>query len=134
MREAGARPVADGSALLAIELEITASNPSTRTVYLLPNYWRATGMRVGARPDAVDWVTFGNQQVASRAPNLVGNNYVVNAANMVAFGSVMPDTSLKPGETVSLTYVFYVRDGEYDMIDVETVVPTASTEGSVDIT
>jgi hypothetical protein len=134
VREAGARPVADGSALLAIELEITASNPSSRTVYLLPNYWRATGMRVGERPEAADWVAFGNQQVAARAPNLVGHHYAVNAANMVAFGSVMPDTSLKPGETVSLTYVFYVRDGEYDMIDVETVVPTASGEGSVDIT
>jgi hypothetical protein len=134
VREAGARPVADGPALVAIELEITATNPSSRTVYLLHNYWRATGLRVGARDASVDWVAFGNQQVASRAPSLAGDNYVVNSATMVAFGSVMPDTSLKPGESVSLTYVFYVREGEYDLIDVETVVPTASNEGSVDIT
>lgn len=134
VREAGARSVANGPALLAIELEITATNPSTRTVHVLNNYWRATGMRVGARDASVDWIAYGNQQVAARAPNLAGNNYVVNAAEMVAFGSVMPDSSLKPGESVSLTYVFYVRDGEYDLIDVETVVPTASNDGGVDIT
>lgn len=137
VREAGARPVAEGSrggALLAIELDITASNPSTRTVHILSNYWRATGMRVGERDASIDWIEFANQQVEARAPNLLGHQYVVNGAQMVAFGSVMPDTSLKPGESVSLTYVFYVREGEFDLIDVETVVPTASTEGSVEVT
>ena len=133
VREAGVRTSSDGRRLLALELEITASNPSPRTVHVLASYWRATGMRVGSRAANVNWLEHANQALASRAPLTLGEGYMVTAANMVAVGSVMPDTSLKPGESVSQTYVFYVPDGEFDMIDVETVVPTASTENAVDI-
>lgn len=134
VREAGVRTSSDGRRLLALELEITASNPSTRTVHVLSNYWRATGMRVGSRSANVDWMQYANQSLASRAPLTLGDDYMVTGASMVAVGSVMPDTALKPGESVSQTYVFYVPDGEFDMIDVETVVPTVSRENVVDIT
>jgi hypothetical protein len=134
VREAGRSPTQpEEQGLLAIELEVTASNPSTRTVYLLSNYWRATGVKVAPRADGFDWVAAANQHIDSRTPGAAGEHYRLFSGTLVASGSVMPDTELKPNESVSRSYVFYVAQGEYDLLDVESVVPSVSRKDTIAI-
>ena len=59
VKEAGSKSTTSKSneELQAIELAITAKNPSTRTVYLLPNCWFASGIKIWPKSASEDtWV------------------------------------------------------------------------------
>jgi hypothetical protein len=135
LQELGARQMSapDGAVLVAVEIEITANNPSSRTVYILPNYWRAMGYRVGQRPPALAWLDAANAGIRDRARAGAGEHYAFASGALVASGSVVPDMELRPGESLSRSYVFYVPQGAYDLIDVETVVPSTSRPNGIDL-
>lgn len=136
VRPAGVRPSLtgpDGRPLLAIELEVTASNPSTRTVYVLPSYWVAHGINVAPRPASLDWVGLANAGIRDRVIGAAGEHYGFARTTLVASGAAIPDTELKPNESVTRSFVFYVPEGAYDLLDVESVLPSASENNAVDI-
>lgn len=134
VHRAGVRPVANSGEppLLAIELDVTATNPSTRTVYVLPNYWIATGLRVSGQGDRA-WVQSANNAVAQRGPVASGEHYQIASSQAVAFGSLIPDSALMPNERATRSYVFYVPDGAYDLIDIQSALPSVSQPNSADV-
>jgi hypothetical protein len=136
VRPAGVRPSLtgpDGKPLLAIELEVTATNPSTRIVYILPSYWVAHGINVAPRPLSIDWIPLANDGIRNRAIGAAGEHYGFVRTTLVASGSAIPDTELKPNESVTRSFVFYVPEGAYDLLDVESVLPSASRNHAMDI-
>jgi len=70
----GAAP-ADGKNLQAIELAVSARNPSASTIYLCENYWAAWGLSITAAKDGTeankDWPQEMIQQINAKNPTLV---------------------------------------------------------------
>lgn len=124
----------NGAPLLAIELGVTVTNPSTRIVYLLSNYWVATGVRIGEQTDDRTWIETANAATEQRRPISGGEHYRLQSGSVVAMGSLAPDTQLKPNESVTRSYVFYVPEGAYDMIDVQSSLPSVSRAEAAQIT
>jgi len=124
---------ASGERLLAIELKITASNPSTRTIYILDNFWIARGVDIGPLPSDADWIGYANAETDDRNANFVGRHYAMTDTQAVAFGSIAPDESLKPNESVTHSYVFYVPEDAYDLLEIEALLPTITRRGAFEM-
>lgn len=132
LKKIGAKAVRKAD-LVAIEMRISATNPSSRTVYLFPTYWIANGYRIAPAVEqdesavmkAVTEVIKSNQHVYRFAN--------AESATVLAGGALFPDTQLKPGETVARTVVFYAPPDRYDLVDVETAIPTAQDMRGIEL-
>jgi hypothetical protein len=119
--------------LEAIELTVTASNPSSRTIYLLANSWLAYGYKVTAFDDTDEeegvWLKTIPEAISAMSSTVVqGKHYKRDDGTLLALGNVFRDSLLHPNEKVSATYVFHVPQGMYDYIHIEVDIPTASRE------
>jgi len=141
VKEAGFRTATGGKSseqLEAIELMITAMNVSTRTVYLLSNYWAAWGTKVGAPQiaEAKAWLQTVEKQTSKGEDSYgtVGRHYEMKDGTLVAWSNVFPKTYLLyPKESVSRSFLFYVPKGEYDLIEVDVGIPTASVSNVAEV-
>lgn len=102
-REAGfeSKPGAEGTDPSRLRLRVIATNPSSRTLYLLPSVWWATGMQrmpAGAGPSFESEANAVLRDVpavqAERGQTLV-------STGVVATGRLFIDDQILPGETVS---------------------------------
>ena len=119
----------EGKDLEAIELVITARNPSNRKVYLLPNYWVALGVTIKSRPQSEDWLK-GAPDLMNKNQFLGGRHYELSKSTMVAMGSAFMDELSNPNKSLSRSFVFYVPRGVYDMLEVDAFLPTVTKEDS----
>jgi len=126
----------DNARLIAIELTVSANNPSSREVYLLPNYWVAYGIQIGPPADPVQWQEHASERIDARQEADGGRYYAVRHIQLVGGSVVFPDDVLHPGERVSRSTVFYVPADTFDVLEVTTFMPNASdSQGlSVDYT
>ena len=112
--------------LEAIELEVTARNPSTRPIYLLENLWIAYGVKIGP-PEGKDWLEVMEKQINGDHQIVGGEHYVAKHPIPVAAGNVFTDDGLQPNEKVVRTFVFYVPQGVYDYVEVD-ALPTVAED------
>jgi hypothetical protein len=127
--------------LEAIQLSITATNVSSRNVYLLSNYWDAWAGKVttGSKSDD-EWLETINkiQSIQASGGFLLapyGKYYHIESFERIAWGNVFPVSYfLYPKETVSASIVFFVPKGNYDLVHVEVHIPTTENRKNVDLT
>jgi hypothetical protein len=116
--------------LIPVQFRVSAKNPSTREIYLLPSVWMATVTKIS--PGANDIgdvpaITSSNEQTVAQRHAAVTENVII------AFGGLVEDDSLKPNEVTTRTFILYVPPNEYDSIDLLTIVPTIAEKGRVDL-
>src|SRR5262249_26078481 len=130
VREAGitVRAAAEARNLEAIELVITARNPSSSTVYLCTNYWAAWAAKTSASTQDTekdeDWLEFVTKAINSRITTIGGRHYNIDQPTLVSAGSIFDDVGLRPNEKISATFIFYVPQDFYDLIMVHVELPT----------
>jgi hypothetical protein len=119
--------------LVAVEMVISAENPSSREVYLLPSAWVAYGYRV-TTADGHSMPENGTTIAsdASRNYYLERHSALADRA-MVATGGLFSDEFLKPKERIERTIMFHVPSGAYDLLEVYTVMPTAARAGGIEL-
>lgn len=110
--------------LIGVEMRISAINPSTRDVYLLPSAWFAYGIVDRASDDLPT-------ETAALVLNAHSGGYILKhavpaEASLVAVGSLLPDDALRPNEKAVHTEIIYVPAGKYDRIMVQGTLITAS--------
>jgi hypothetical protein len=105
--------------LTALEVTITAANPSTRPVFLLPSFWVASGIRIGPPESARAWRQSVSQNVERRTTTEAGAYYDIAQREIAAANSVLAATALQPGERVARVAVFYVPADTFDMTEIE---------------
>jgi hypothetical protein len=112
--------------LTAVEMKISATNPSTREIHLLPSAWIAQAMRIdGAEKDETNFADATAN--ALRDPR---NIYTVQRhaerkdSTIVAAGFLFADEGLRPNEAITRTIIFYVPRDEYDLINVTAKMPS----------
>jgi hypothetical protein len=121
-----------GKAFEAIELVVNARNPSAKTIYLLPNHWVAWGFKIDTVPKEDEnpekWLENANDLINSMEAWSVGKHYRTDDGTLVAMGSAIEYTSLRPNEQVSETHVFHVPQGVYDLVEVAVDLPYTPKE------
>lgn len=116
---------AAGQANLELELEITASNTSSRNLYLLPSVWQLKGIRLqqnGEDPDFADRATevlvlLGPQDRAERfAPAEPGRT--------LSTGWLFLDDVIHPGEKLSRNLLLRLPARRYQAASFDLLIPT----------
>ena len=131
LKKIGTKPTLS-SELVAIEMRASATNPSTRTVYLFPTYWMARGYRIvpmdrGEKAIKQDFI----QALKSRTE--VYRYAGADSYSVLAGGMLFEDNYLKPGETIGRTLIFYAPPQKYDLVDVETYIATAEDMRGIEL-
>lgn len=119
----------DEKRLLAVELKVTASNPSSREIVLLPSAWVAYGYKVvpiNKRPNFNDQANAYLSYSQIRRDKFLVRHAFVPPSSVVAVGSLFSDEYLRPHETVTRTLIFHVPPTEYDMLDTIVSIPSAT--------
>jgi hypothetical protein len=116
--------VVDEKSLIAVEMQASASNPSTRKVYLLPNYWVVYGIRI--RPEASE--TFNEQAYDKIGDFTIEKHNERTSDDVVAIGIMFFDGVLNPGEKIVRKLVIHVPPNKYDLLHAYTHIPTSTKE------
>ncbi|MGA9754484.1 MAG: hypothetical protein WBV23_05005 [Desulfobaccales bacterium] len=115
----------NGKKFEAIEMKISAQNPSSRIIYLYPNKFIAYGFKVIQKDYNIP------KQIPDQQDNfcsLITKHYSLSQSSIIAIADFIPDFFLKPGEKVGRDLIFLVPKGEYDMLQVIGYIPTAADE------
>ena len=120
--------------LTPVEVTVKASNVSTKTIYLLANYWDASAAQVlPSTPDAdgTAWLGPVNAEQELLLKNgqpdykLPGRFYAFAHRDRVGWGNLFPTTYvLHPKEEISATTLFYLPAGFYNMVHIEVLIAT----------
>lgn len=119
--------------LVAVELSVKATNPSSRTVYLLPSAWVARGYTVQATDTRKDFPTSAGKNIAENKIRPVEKYVSESNSTAVAAGRVFADTELKPNETITRRIVFHVPPSPYNAVEVFTCIPSTSARQGIGV-
>lgn len=117
---------------VAVEMRISATNPSPRQVYLLSSAWVAFGY-VDSASDGALFAEDAERALNAHEEHDAQRHERVTQSTVVAVGDLFADKTLKPNETVTTTQVIYVPPGRYDRIEVYTAIPTTKKKGGFDL-
>jgi hypothetical protein len=113
--------------LNAIEAKLSATNPSSREVHLLPSAWIAYGIKIA--PSDISPAEFAAKaalDLRDSAVRGIHKHVKRESTSVVAVGRLFGDTMLKPSETMTRTIVLYVPKSTYDLLDLTAHMPTAA--------
>jgi hypothetical protein len=122
----------NGKGLVPIEVKVSARNPSSRTVYLLPSAWIAWGSKIVSttQPKPIrDFKITGDtddRRIELHVSN--GEREVVGVGRLF-----QRDDSLRPGEIITRTLIIYVPPNEYNEVAVRTILQTVVKENALDL-
>jgi hypothetical protein len=117
------------SSLVPVEMKITATNPSSKEAFLLPNVWLALGKKISPR-DSTLFAADVNAALGS-PDHYAEQGEQVKFFEVVAAGRLFGDYSLKPGESATRTIIFHVPAKKYDQLSLVAEIPTTSEPNRV---
>ncbi len=122
--------------LVAIEMKVTAKNPSSRTVHLLPSAFIVWGHNVARRD--IDMDNFIKEickiSISSlKTCNYNGFHFTRVKSSMIAIGRLLEDEFLRPNELVENCFTFFLPQGGYDMLQANIVIPCAKDKSGLNL-
>jgi hypothetical protein len=119
-----AAAAASHDGLVAVELSVKATNPSSRSVFLPPSAWIARAYRVAPARARGDFPRAASG-IVGQASLRPFEKYVETVhSEAVAAGRLFGDDVLKPNETIARRIVFHLPPAHYDAVEVYTCVPS----------
>lgn len=94
------RPEVGGTGPPRLRLRVIATNPSSRTLYLLPNVWWASAMQMQADPSR-SFEIAANAVLRDPSVLQAERGAELVSAGVVATGRLFIDDQIQPGETLS---------------------------------
>jgi hypothetical protein len=119
----------ENKSLIAVEMRVSATNPSPREVYLLPSAWIVYGHKIGVLRERRAFTEEAITALNSGQGIYVEKHSAPVTTSVVAIGSLFADDVLKPNEAATRTVVFHVPPGRYDWLDVQAIMPTMAKKG-----
>ena len=116
--------------LTAVQLNVSATNPRTREIHLLPSAWIARGVRIrAAKQEELEetYLTKAiNDALLDRDVVYAVQKYAAQEdSSVIAGGLLFTDDLLKPNEKIARTAIFYVSRDQYDLLDVNATIVSA---------
>ena len=96
-----ARPDAGGTGPSRLRLRVIATNPSSRTLYLLSNVWWASAMQWTQADPSRSFETAANAVLREPSVLQAEREKELISAGVVATGRLFIDDQIQPGETLS---------------------------------
>jgi hypothetical protein len=96
-----ARPETGGKGPARLRLRVIATNPSSRTLYLLPNVWWASVMRRSQADPGRSFETAANAVLRDPSVLQAERGTELVSTGVVATGRLFIDDQIQPGETLS---------------------------------
>jgi hypothetical protein len=125
----------NGQSLIAIEMQLAATNPSSREIYLLPNVWIAYGYHAkGTSFEAAAFAERLNRSLSRHVARPAERYASTSDGVPLAGGTLLNDSRLKPNEKVVRKLVFYLPKNTYDAVEVWTAIPSTSKAGKLKVT
>jgi len=114
--------------LVAVEMTVSATNPSSRLVYLQPNIWIASAAIIRKMSKTPNFIQQINDSINKEDLNIKEKHAWSYSPipEPVAVGRLFLNTQLKPNEKITRKIIFHVPRGLYDLIEVEIYVPTVA--------
>ena len=122
-------------AYIPIELVVSATNPSTREITLLPSIWVAYGLKVNSLSN--DEKSKFRDRINGYF-GLPGNEFVALSDldwkydSTLAVGTLFSYEYLKPNESISNTFLFYAQHN-IDLVRVRAFIPTMKIKHNASI-
>ena len=98
---AEARPEAGGTGPSRLRLQVIATNPSSRTLYLLPNVWWASAMQRSQADPSRSFEAAANAVLRDPSVHQAERGKELISTGVVATGRLFIDDQIQPGETLS---------------------------------
>jgi hypothetical protein len=95
------RPEEIGSAPSRLRLRVIATNPSSRTLYLLPNVWWASAMQRAQADPSSSFEAAANAVLRDPSVLQAERGTELVSTGVVATGRLFIDDQIQPGETLS---------------------------------
>lgn len=114
-----------GQRIRPVQFDYSLTNPSTRTVDLLPSAWIAYAYELDETSTTRRDFERGVSE-AIAAGTITSKHALIRSGHIVAGGALVSDSGIKPDETLTGTYLVYLPAGRYDYIEVVVSVPTAT--------
>jgi len=132
IQKAGIANASDEKSLSAVLVDLTATNPSSRTVYLLHNIWSVYGHKRVIEQDKTLFID-SLQSVLSETTEYYTEAYVNPnvPGELIAEGRAFQNPMLKPAETIRRSILIHFPQDKYDMLDVHLLVPTETERNKV---
>jgi len=120
----GVRYQGQNKGLVPVEMKVSARNPGSREIHLLPSAWIAYGSKV--TPKHIP--PLPEKEIVSTDEIFTNNQMhsIESASSIVGVGSLFLDRFLKPNEITTRTLIIYIPPKEYDSLQVRVVVATVS--------
>lgn len=113
--------------LTAVEMKVSATNPSTREIHLLASAWIAYAMSTTPAEFDLSHASETAKRIATpRDITTLERHAKREGATLVALGQLYGDVSLMPGENLIRRIVFYVPRNKYDLVEVRAFMPSAA--------
>lgn len=106
-------------------MKVTAKNPNTRTIFLLPNAFIVWGDNIGFSETDFD-NNMNNSPITDDSCIDLYRHCSPIKRSVVAYGKVFDDYMLKPNEMITTTKSFYIPQGQYDLLDSAIRIPTTT--------
>lgn len=111
------------NSFITMQVDVTAENPSTRSVSVLPGIWLAYGKKVGYTPDESNFKENLYTALNTHNEMYVEKYMKTYDLELVAGGNLFHDNILNPKERKTRNFVFFVPNKKYDLIEVRIIVP-----------
>jgi hypothetical protein len=105
-----------------MELQVSATNPSGRTLYLLPNYWQLFGIQLQNQAKGQSFAASANEALGSSNMDHVERGYILQSSPTIATGRLFADDLIQPGEKITRNLIVRVP-ATYSAATIELLVP-----------
>lgn len=103
--------------LIAVEMRVSASNPSSRRVYLLPTAFAIYGHKLLPSGASKDFVPQAQNLMNAQHAGYLSTHASNGPRYIVAAGSLFQDWLLSPQETISRSIIVHIPRNEYDQLE-----------------
>lgn len=112
--------------LTAVQISISATNPSTREIHLFQSVWSAHGACIKVpETEQTNFTKAIEEALRTTDIYTVQRHAVAEETSIVAAGQLFADADLKPNEKIARTIIFYVPKDDYDLVEVNAAMPSA---------
>ena len=116
-----------GPDLSAVEVALTATNPSARTVYILGGAFGIFGQRITSPEESDKFIDAVRADISTSGGYYAEKYAKASAAELLAGGQPIEDFALRPGETARRSLIIHFPRKTYDQMEVQVYIATVGS-------
>jgi hypothetical protein len=117
---------------IAVEMQVSMKNPSSRKVNLLPSVWVAYGYTIVRAENNERFDSIATNALYSGV-GFAERGFAMTSRSILSVGRLFTDENLKPNETIARTHILHIAANTYDVLEVICESPSAAEAENLDV-